>query len=669
VAASRDTASTSTVRALLARSFGHLDLDGLDGHRLVGGHEAELRLVRRLELGAGGLRVAVPGHGQRRVGARVAQVKPRDGGGGGHVNALFAQLRLDGAGELRPEPRHVLRALLAQRLDQRLLAAGRDGRPTDAIGRQEARKRMDQHRLHAERVGHQAGMLPRRATEGVQEILRHVIAALDADLLDRVRHVLDRDGEEALGHLLGRLALGLGDLGELLADDLVVERLVLAGAEDAGKELRPQLAEHDVGIRHRQRPAAPVAGGAGIGAGAVGTGAEAAGIGVQDRAAARRHGVNAHHRRTDTDARDLGVEGALVVAREMRDVRRCAAHVEADDAGEPGIGRRLDHADDAACRPRQDRVLALELLGRRHAARGHHELERRAGFARRRRAERTRDARHVAPEDRGEVGVHHRRVAAPHELHKRADLVADRDLPEAHGAHHRGKLGLVGRVLPGVHEDDGDRVDPVGLGLFQSLASRLGVERKLHAAVCHQPLAHLDHALVKLLGQDDLLGEDVGPGLIGDAERVAEPLRDEEEGAVPLPLQQRVGGHRRSHLHRADDARVDLAAEKAPYALDRSVLVGLGVLGQELQGVQRAVRRPADYVREGAAPVDPEIPELRRGCVGHVGLPDAAARSPGSREGGQEPSSAFQLHFVDKLSVRGQARFTPGQERARNATR
>jgi gas vesicle protein len=90
-----------------------------------------------------------------------------------------------------------------------LLAAGRHGRPSDgAVGRQQARERMDQHRLHAERIGHEAGVLAAGAAEQLSRYFGDVIAALDGDLLDRVRHVLDGDGEEALGDLLGDLALG-----------------------------------------------------------------------------------------------------------------------------------------------------------------------------------------------------------------------------------------------------------------------------------------------------------------------------------------------------------------------------------------------------------------------------------------------------------------------------
>ena len=94
-----------------------------------------------------------------------------------------------------------------------------------------------------------------------------------------------------------------------------------------------------------------------------------------DRAAARGHGVDAHHRRAQPDARDLGDERALVLAGVVGDVGRRAAHVEADDAVEAGEPRHLDRADDAAGRARQDRVLALEPVRVGEAARALHELQ------------------------------------------------------------------------------------------------------------------------------------------------------------------------------------------------------------------------------------------------------------------------------------------------------
>ena len=55
-------------------------------------------------------------------------------------------------------------------------------------------------------------------------------------------------------------------------------------------------------------------------------------------------------------------------------------------------------------------------------------------------------------------------------------------------------------------------------GLFDRRLDRLDVEQLLHGAVGAHALVDLDDALVELLGKDDLLGEDVRPRLIGDAQ-------------------------------------------------------------------------------------------------------------------------------------------------------
>ncbi len=63
---------------------------------------------------------------------------------------------------------------------------------------------MDEHRRHAERVGDQAGVLPAGAAEAVERVVAHIDALGDRDALDRVRHVLHRDADEAVGDLFRR---------------------------------------------------------------------------------------------------------------------------------------------------------------------------------------------------------------------------------------------------------------------------------------------------------------------------------------------------------------------------------------------------------------------------------------------------------------------------------
>ena len=306
-------------------------------------------------------------------------------------------------------------------LPHRAGALGADGGEAHAIGGEEAGEGVQQHRGHAQRVGDEAGVLAAGATEAVQGIACHVIAALDGDLLDGVGHVLHGDGDEAVRHFLGRAAAA--DLGgqrrELLPHHLGIEGLVLGRAEDLREVVRDQLAQHHVGIGDGQRPAAAIAGGSGIGPGGIRADAEARAVVMQDGAAARRHRVDAHHGRADAHAGDLGVEGGLQLAVIVADIGGGAAHVEADDALEAGQRPGLRRAHHAAGRAGEQGILALEQVGGGEAARRHHEHQADGlgpavalGAA----GEFIRHLPHIAAQDGGEIGVGDRGVATPHQL-------------------------------------------------------------------------------------------------------------------------------------------------------------------------------------------------------------------------------------------------------------
>ena len=464
-------------------------------------------------------------------------------------------------------------------------------------------------------------MLATGPAEGIEQVARDVVAALHRDLLDGVGHVLDGDGQEALGHL-ARIAIlaerrrhGL----ELLGDDAGVQRLVAARPEHGREQLRLQLAEHDIGVGHRQRPALAVGRRSRMRAGRIRAYLEAALVEMQDRAAAGSHRVDAHHRRADTHARDFRIQRPLVGAGIVGDIGRGAAHVEADDLFLAGQARGFGHADDAAGRARQDRILALEEIGGGEPTRRHHELQRRRGGILCAGAERAGDAADIARQDRRQIGVDDRGVAAPDDLYQRRDLVADRDLRETGFFRQDAGALLVGRIAPGMHEDDGDGVDAVGPGGRQRVAGAGLVQFALQRAVGQHPLADFRHPLVELLWQDDFLGEDVRAGLVGDLQRVAETACDEQQRAVALALEQRVGGHRRAHAHRADavrdDRRVAGQAEEVANAFKGGVLVDAGIFGEQLARMQAPVGIAADDVGEGAAPVDPEVPLAAVDCT------------------------------------------------------
>ncbi len=163
-------------------------------------------------------------------------------------------------------------------------------------------------------------MLAAGAAEAVERVLGDVETALDRDLLDRVRHVLDRDLEEAVGDLLGRAGLAggalhlAGECRKFVAHHRGVERPIARGPKHLGEVIRMNLAHHHVGVGDAKRTVAAIARRARVGARTFRPDAEARAVEEQNRAAARRHGVDLHHRRAHAHAGDQRLEGAFVFA-------------------------------------------------------------------------------------------------------------------------------------------------------------------------------------------------------------------------------------------------------------------------------------------------------------------------------------------------------------------
>ena len=315
--------------------------------------------------------------------------------------------------------------------------------------------------------------------------------------------------------------------------------------------------------------------------------------------------MDLHHRRAHAHAGDQGLECPLVFAGIVGHVGRRAAHVETDQLPEAGHFGRAHRADDAAGRAGQDRILALEAARIGQAAIGLHEHQRCV-------ADLGRDPVDIAAQDRRQIGVDHRRIAAADQLHQRADLVADRDLGEAVVAAQFGDPALVRGVSVAVHEGDGDRAVAGVEGVADFRLGGGEVERRLDRAAGHDPLVDLDDPAVEQLGQHDVAGEQARADLVGDAQGVGETAGDDQQGGLALALEQGVGGHGRTHLHGIDtlgrDRRIGCQAEHVADALDRGVAIALGVFRQQLVGRQPTVRRLRHHIGKGAAPVDPELP-------------------------------------------------------------
>ena len=488
---------------------------------------------------------------------------------------------------------------------------------------QHPRQGMDHHPGDAQGIRHQAGVLAARAPEAVQDVAGHVVAAAHRDRLDGVRHVVDRDAQEPVRHVdqrrpaAGALPDLAGEGGELLHDHAVIQRLVLARAEHPREELRLQLAEEHVAVGHAERAAAPVAGRPRIRSGRLRTHPVASPVERADRAPARRHRVDHHHRGAHAHPRHHRLEGALVGAVVVGDVGRGPAHVERDDAPVARARRGLHRPHDPARGAGEDGVLALEQPGVGEAAVRLHEHEPHAF------AELLRHPVDVAAQQGGEVGVRHRGVAPADELHQRARLEAGGHLHEPDRAGQAAERQLVLRMPVAVHEHDGHRPDPVRERFPKGRLGRRSVEGGQDLAVRRHPAVHLHHPLVEHLGKGDAKVEEMRPGLVADAKRVAEAPVDHQQGPVALALQKGVGGDRGAHPDGVDpaDGVAGSDAEQLADPRDGGVAVMLRVVGEQLVGEEGAVGAAGDHVGEGPAAVDPELPA--GGFAGHVVLQGA----------------------------------------------
>src|SRR5262249_8639244 len=113
---------------------------------------------------------------------------------------------------------------------------------------------MNQYLGRAERISDETGRLPAGTAEAAEDGARYVVAGLHRDLLDRVRHVLDGNLDEAVGDVFGGAAIAdlAGEPAKRLAHRVGIERQVLLRAEDLRKELRHQFTDHDVGVGERE---------------------------------------------------------------------------------------------------------------------------------------------------------------------------------------------------------------------------------------------------------------------------------------------------------------------------------------------------------------------------------------------------------------------------------
>ena len=160
----------------------------------------------------------------------------------------------------------------------------------------------------------------------------------------------------------------------------------------------------------------------------------------------------------------------------------------------------------------------------------------------------------IRAQNRRQISIDNRGIAAPDNLDQRRDAVADRYLcePDLFGNHCQ--PFFVGRKTVRMHEHDGDRAVTLIIGLLQSLARLVLSQRAFDRAIGAHPLIDLDRAGIELFGQNDVAGENVGPVLVADPQTIGEPACDGQKGGRAFALEQRVGRDRGAHLDRINRA-------------------------------------------------------------------------------------------------------------------
>ena len=226
---------------------------------------------------------------------------------------------------------------------------------------------------------------------------------------------------------------------------------------------------------------------------------------------------------------------------------------------------RRDHADNATRGPGQYRVLAAEGARLGKAAVRLHEMQ----IGRRRKA--SRHPLDVAPQDRRQIGIDDRGVAAADELDQGRHFVADGNLRESKLAGELREALLMRRVAPPVHQHDRERIDPAFAKRGERLARLDFVERHQDVAVDPDPLVDFDDALVEHRGKHDVASEDVGPGLISDPQRITEAAGDRQCASLALPFEQGVGGDGRAHSYLGDAS--PFVAKDALDRFERGVVI------------------------------------------------------------------------------------------------
>ena len=153
--------------------------------------------VGRFETGLNLCQGPKPNH-QRRIAAFIAHVHAAVRGDAAATGLLALQFHLCASCKCIESDFNVRHGRLRQLHFNGLLPNCILVGQAHAVGAEHTCQWMHKHPCHAQCIGHQAGVLPARATKALQGVAGHVIAARNRYLLDGIGHLLHCDVDEAL---------------------------------------------------------------------------------------------------------------------------------------------------------------------------------------------------------------------------------------------------------------------------------------------------------------------------------------------------------------------------------------------------------------------------------------------------------------------------------------
>ena len=435
--------------------------------------------------------------------------------------------------------------------------------------------------LHAQGVGHRAGVKGPGSTEGDQgqapgvhpPLHGHGPHGLGHGLIDHRRHPSGRGP----GSLQG--GPGRSD----------VEAAQAREGRAGGDPPCDQVGVGDGGLG----PAPAVAGGAGHGPGRPGAdGQGSPRVDAGDGAAPGADGVDVErgHAHGEAGDRALG-RGLGHPSQHQAHVGARPAHVEGDAVGEAGgHGHRRRGPHPTGWAGQQQPGRAPGRLGRRDQppSRGHHQHLFGQAF----------QPAQVGGARRRQVGAHHG-GDGPLVF---AELGGD--VARAHRGQPPGRQGagcdlLVGRGQVGVEQAHGHDIDRAGHPGHGGLLQRLQL-----TALAVEPAPHLDAEVARDQGLGPVGPQVVQrwPPLTGDLDHVCEACRREQGHGRPPPLEQGVGGHRRPVGQQAGTAPLAGPGGTGRVHRPDPVAHGLGGVGRRRRDLGHgAIGR--DHVGEGSARV------------------------------------------------------------------